>query len=44
MELKKRGRKPLPPAQKKKAITVFVKAKFYNEAKKEIKQIEKKYL
>jgi hypothetical protein len=43
MQKEKRGRKPLPTGEKKKALTIFVKAKFVKVAEKELKDIEKKY-
>ena len=40
---KKRGRKPLPTTEKKLPITIFVKAKHYEEAKTESLKIQNKY-
>lgn len=38
-----RGRKSLPAKEKKKALTIMVKEKFINQAKKEVKEIERIY-
>jgi hypothetical protein len=43
MEKKTRGRKPLPDNEKRKEISIFVKAKYAPEAYLEIKRIERKY-
>lgn len=44
MELKrKRGRQPIPMLEKKVPITVWVKNKHYNKAKKECIKLEVKY-
>jgi hypothetical protein len=43
MEKKTRGRKALPDNEKRKEISIFVKAKYAPEAYLEIKRIEKKY-
>jgi len=43
MKKSTRGRKPLPEAEKKKVINLFVKAKHFKAAKEEAKLIEKKY-
>jgi len=43
MKKENRGRKPLPEAEKKKVISLFVKAKHLKAAKEEAKLIEKKY-
>jgi hypothetical protein len=43
MKKETRGRKPLPEKEKKKALTIMVKSKFLNEAKKELKEIERIY-
>lgn len=42
-EIKKRGRKHLAPGEKKKALSIFVKLKDYDNAKIEVKEIERKY-
>ena len=43
MKKETRGRKPLSEKEKKKALTIMVKSKFLNEAKKELKEIERIY-
>ena len=44
MQVKKtRGRKPLPAPEKKLPITIFVKAKHYEDAKTESLKIQNKY-
>lgn len=43
MEKKTRGRKPLPDNEKRKELSIFVKAKYAPEAYLEIKRIERKY-
>ena len=37
------GRKPIPDKEKKVAVTIYVKAKHWVNAKKELTVIEKKY-
>lgn len=43
MKRETRGRKPLSEKEKKKALTIMVKGKFFNEVKKELKEIERIY-
>lgn len=43
MKKETRGRKTLPEKEKKKALTIMVKGKFFNEVKKELKEIERIY-
>jgi len=43
-ELKKtRGRRRLPESERKIAITIFVKQKHFNDVRREIKEMERKY-
>ena len=43
MKTETRGRKALPVKEKKQSLTIMVKAKFINQAKKEVKEIERIY-
>jgi hypothetical protein len=43
MKKETRGRKALPEKEKKKPLTIMVKTKFFNQAKKEVKEIERIY-
>jgi hypothetical protein len=43
MKKETRGRKPLSEKEKKKPLTIMVKGKFFNQAKKQVKEIERVY-
>lgn len=43
MKKETRGRKPLPPKEKKQPISIMVKGKYVTEAKTKIKAIEREY-
>lgn len=43
MKKETRGRKPLSAKEKKQALTIMIKGKFINEAKKQVKEIEREY-
>ena len=43
MKKETRGRKALPASEKKRPLTIMVKAKFINEVKPKLKQIEREY-
>ena len=42
-ELKQRGRKQLPPSERKIPVTIFIKAKYLEEAFPLIKDVELKF-